>query len=274
MDRIALSVCCLILPATAAAGTSEILASNNQASLQFVSTYVNYTETGNGIFGTHTGVLDTETGSVPGAALSVSFMVRPEHLYFRAGYDYSSLYTNYTGSLQGGSFGSVMSRSSAILVNYGARLGKGITLRDSFMLTPYFEFGRHEWNRGVNYGEIYTHDYLGLGILGQYSPAAASAFVFSLNAMLGETRESYIVVKPGSRAYGFEGGLGDSPLMRFGLAADYAITKRLHGNLAADYESFRYGMSAVYPVGAGFVAWEPDSRTYYTTLRLGLGLAF
>ncbi len=80
--------------ASALAGTSDILASNNQIGLQAMSTNVDYTETGNGMFGTPTGTLDTETGSIPGAALSVSLMRGKQNIYFYAAYDYSNSHTN------------------------------------------------------------------------------------------------------------------------------------------------------------------------------------
>lgn len=274
MEKIAFALCCLVLPGSALAGTDGIVASNNQAAIQFISTYVNYTETGNGIFGTSTGTLDTETGSVPGAAISLSLMRGLGNVYLHAGYDYSSRYTNYTGSLQGGTFGSVMSKSSAVLINYSARFGKGFAAGSQFMLTPYVEFGRHEWDRGVNYGEIYTHYYYGIGLLAQYSPASMADFVLSLNLLLGTTSDPYITVNSGPGLNGFSGALGDSSLYRIGVAGDYPFTSRLHGNAGVEYTSFRYGMSAVFPVGGGFVAWEPDSKTYYMTIKLGLGLAF
>ena len=46
------------------------------------------------------------------------------------------------------------------------------------------------------------------------------------------------------------------------------------GTAGIDYMSFSYGMSAVYPVGGGFVSWEPDSKTNYTIFKLGVGYAF
>ena len=58
--------------ATALADTSDIKASNNQVGIRTISTNVDYTETGNGQFGSPTGTLDTEAGRVPGYALSIS----------------------------------------------------------------------------------------------------------------------------------------------------------------------------------------------------------
>jgi hypothetical protein len=266
LKKIALSICCVVFSASALADSSDIVASNNQIRIQSISTKVNYTETYNG-------TLDTETGTVPGIALSISAMMGPENIYFQAGYDYASGYTVYTGApLSGGAFGSVTGTSSAMLSNYGARFGKGYAVQDRFMLTPYAEIGHHEWERGVNYGETYTNYYLGVGVLGQYSPVRR--VVLSGNAMLGSTFGSYISVNSGTGVSGFSGSLGNAALYKVGVSADYAFTEQLHGDIAVDYSGFSYGMSAEYPAGAGFVVFEPDSRTNYTTIKFGLGYAF
>lgn len=276
-SKIALSICCLIFSSATLAGTSEIKTSNNQFGIQNISTNVDYTETGNGRLGTTLGTLDTETGAVPGYALFISTMLGPENEYFEAEYDHSSGSTTYTGMpITGGVFGSIVGTSSAKLINYSARFGKGLLAdkaKDMFMLTPYVELGHHQWDRGVNYGETYTNYYFGVGMLGQLSPVN-SKLVLSANALVGSTYKSYIVVNSGPGLNGFSGKLGNSAMYKFGLSADYAFVEHLHGNISADYTSFRYGISDMYPVGGGYVAWEPDSSTKYTTIKFGLGYAF
>lgn len=273
-SKIALSMGCLVFSAAAFAGPSDIMVSNNQVSFQYMSTNVDYTETGNGIFGTQTGTLDTETGPVHGFALYASIMkdLLLGNDYIHAEYNHSSGNTTYTGSVQGGTFGSVVDTSSATLINYSARYGKGFVVHDQLMLTPYAELGYHQWDRGVNYGETYTHNYFGIGALGQYSPL--NRLVLTANAMFGKTFGSYITVNSGPGLTGFSGALGNSPLYKVGVSADYAVVENFHVNFGIDYTSFKYGMSAVFPVGGGFVAWEPDSKTYYGTVKLGLGYAF
>lgn len=281
LHKIALSMGCILFSATAFAGTSDIKASNNQISIQTISTNVDYTETGNGIFGTSTGTLDTEKGDVPGTAVFLSTMTGDHNLYFETEYDHSSGHTTYTGMpITGGVFGSIVGVSSAALTNFNARLGRGFVIDsvgyrtiEPFMLTPYVELGSHKWDRGVNYGETYTNNYLAFGTLWQLSPVN-SKLVFSANAMLGTTFRSNIVVNSGPGLNGFSGALGSSTIYKVGLAADYAFSNHFHVNVGVDYMSFGYGMSAVYPVGGGFVAWEPDSRTNYTTIKAGLGYAF
>lgn len=281
LNKIALSLGCMLFSATTFAGTSDIEASNNQISIQTISTTVDYTETGNGTLGSPTGTLDTESGDVPGSAIFISTMTAIDNQYFEAQYDHSKGHTTYTGALMGGSFGSVVSNSTALLVDYSVRFGKGYiidkvgpeTILDPFMLTPYVEIGRHKWDRGVNYGETYTNDYFMLGTLWQFSPVQSS-LVISANVMLGTTLRSNIVVNSGPGLNGFSGSLGKSTIYKGELSADYAFAKHFHGNVGLEYTSFGYGMSAVYPAGGTLVEWEPDSRTNYTTLKLGLGYAF
>lgn len=272
MAKVLLSLGLAVFSMNALAGTSDILASNNQFVVQFMSTSVDYSESGNGFLGTSTGLLDTETGSVTGIGFSASGMNGPGNLYWQAGLDYSRGQTGYTGSLQGGVFGSYVGVSSATLINYDARIGEGIPVQDDFMLTPFLEMGGHEWDRGVNYGEVYTHYYFGPGLMGQYSPR--SQLVLSITALLGRTIGSHIKVNSGPLMNGFSGALGNSTLTRLGAAADYAFNPKLHGTISVEYTSFQYGMSAVFPVGGNLVAWEPDSQTRYIMLKIGLGAAF
>jgi hypothetical protein len=270
---------CLASSATAYAGTSDIKSSNNVVTIQLISTNVDYTETGNGQFGSPTGTLDTETGSVPGNAIFISMMkdLWFGNDYIEAEYDHSSGNTTYVGGYIGPPstpYGSVVGTSGATLANYSARYGIGQIINyaddeaaDDLMLTYYAELGHHEWDRGVNLGETYTHNYFGIGVLAQYSPV--SRLVLSANALIGVTFGANIDV-----VGFFSGALGNSALYRAGVSADYAFMQNLHGNFGVDYTSFDYGISAVYPVGGGYVAWEPDSTTNYTTVRIGLGYAF
>ena len=131
---IAISMGCALFGATAFASTSDIKAANNQIGIQAISTNVNYTETGTAGLTAQTGILDTETGSVPGYALSLSTM-KDWWLgddYIAAEYDHSSGNTTYTGAYLGGVFGSVVGTSSAALVNYSARYGKGFVINNQF----------------------------------------------------------------------------------------------------------------------------------------------
>ncbi|MHB8848130.1 MAG: hypothetical protein ACYC43_06790 [Burkholderiales bacterium] len=270
LNKLFLSVICASLSATAFADTADIKTSNNQLGIQATSTHVDYTETGNGALGSQTGTLDTENGNVPGFALSLSVMKDwwLGNDYIEAGYSRNKGDTNYVGGTANGStpYGSLVGQDGAVIEDYHLRYGKGFVLGNQFMLTPYFEIGHHRWDRAVNAGEIYANRYYGIGALGQYSPV--HKLVLTANVFGGGTYGSNI-----DAAGVFSGSLGNSALFKAGLAADYAFTQNLHGNVGVDYTSFKYGMSAFYPRGGGYV-WEPDSTTNYTTLKIGLGYAF
>ena len=116
------------------AGTSDIKASNNQVGFQMISTNVDYTETGDGIL-VPPGTLDTETGPVPGYALSLSTMkdLWLGNDYIAAEYDSSSGTTTYVGGLIGPPampYGSAVGISGATLVNYSARYGTGVVVNE------------------------------------------------------------------------------------------------------------------------------------------------
>ncbi|ABR91267.1 Hypothetical protein mma_1786 [Janthinobacterium sp. Marseille] len=261
------SACC----ASALAQIQEIKSSNNQIGFQGISSYVDYKETNDGRFGTTVGTLNTEKGWVPGFAVSASAMqdwlFGNDYLQFQ--YSRNKGHTDYTGSLlTGGAFGSAVQQNDATLIDYSLRWGKGFSVNQAMMLTPYLELGRHEWKRGVNQGETYTNNYYGIGALAQYSPMPR--LVLSANALIGRTSGADISV---GGPLGFNGSLGNSNLYKVGLSADYAFSQRFRGNVGLNYSAFKYGASANYPVG-GTVTWEPDSRTRYTTISAGVGYAF
>ena len=269
---LAMAIACSTCATTSRAGSSDIEASNNQFVIQRISTNVDYMETGKGTTSSTTGTLDTETGNVFGYAMSLSWMDRGvSNLYCEAEYNLSNGGTKYTGmSLNGGVFGSMLNTSSAKLTNFSARFGKGFLLHENFMLTPYVELSSHKWDRGVNSGESYSNNWLGIGALGQFSPV--SELVFTANALLGNTEGSSISVNSGAGITGFTADLGNSVIFKAGLSADYAFTKNYHGNIGIDYTNFKYHISHVVPVNGGSL--EPDSRTNYTLVKLGVGYAF
>jgi hypothetical protein len=164
-----------------------------------------------------------------------------------------------------------------VLTDYFIRLGSGFSFdaeEVQSMLTPYFEVGNHRWERGLGggapYHESYTNDYLGIGVIGQYSPPR-SKLVLSANGLMGSTFRSNISVSNGVNSW--EGSLVSSAITKCSFSADYEMINHLHGNLSVDFVSFSYGASGGYTVPAGGY-FEPDSKTNYTTIKLGLGYAF
>ena len=252
----------LPLPQLAIADQASIMSANNQLQLQATSMHVDYTERDDA------GMLDTERGNVPGAVLSYSAMWSNNY-YLQLQYGRSQSNTRYVGQALngGGGYGSLVDRSGATMTDYSLRFGRGFVLSDAVMLTPYGELGHHRWERGINQGETYTHDYFGIGALAQYSPMPK--LVLSMNLLAGRTFDASIDVG-GTAPYAFSAPLGNSALYKAGIAADYAYTKAVHGTLGLDYASFDYGYS---PVSSGGY-YEPDSKTRNITVKLGVGYAF
>lgn len=256
----------VVLAHTAVADMQTIKASNRQFSLQYAVLNADYAETDDaGV------LLDTEKGAVPGRALSFSNMWGNNNAYFQAQYIRNEGRTDYTGGYISPPtpYGSVVGTSAATVTNFSMRLGKGlepgrhIVGERSHMLTPYFELGRQVWYRGVNAGETYYHNFYGGGLLWQMS-SPGSSLVFSVNGLVGETFGAYIDVT-GS----FAGALGNSPLYKAGLNADYALDRNIHLNAGVDYVRFAYGKSDVY---SGYL--EPDSTSAYLIYKAGFGIAF
>jgi hypothetical protein len=293
-----------LIAVPAYADMKDIVSSNSQVGLQFVTTDVNYSETfANG------GLADTEKGFVPGFGASISVMkdFLFEHDYFQLQYSQLNGNTNYVGSRAGvtglvgpytsGNYGSAIATSGAQLIDYSARFGKGFEVTKSLLVTPYLEVGRHEWKRtlsssssvpnvnisaGLNNGstEDYTNYYYGVGAMAQISPI--KSLVLTADAMVGNTFSSSMMVSGSSSLIAGVGvatgtsngiyGLGNSVIYKLGASADYAFTEAVHGNVGVNYTAFNYGQSAL--AGVNSQAYEPNSKTNYLTLKVGLGYAF
>jgi hypothetical protein len=246
--------------------SNDIIASNNQITLQFVDTYLNYLETG-GDYGTAPGPLDSEKGWVPGFGVKASVMKNWlfGNDYLEAEFSRSVGNTGYVGSLLGGVFGSVVMPDGATFTDFDFRWGRGFAVQSNSMITPYVELGYHQWIRAVNLGETYTNEYAGLGVMAQYAPV--SRLVLSANGMVGGTFNSHIDV---AGPFGFSDSLGNSVLYKLALSSDYAVTKSLHVSASVDYTDFSYGASPLQP--SGF--FEPHSTTGITTVKVGVGFAY
>ncbi len=262
--------------AVAYAAMSDIKAANNLLTVQAMVLNVDYGETDS------TGkLLDTEQGRIQGRMFAFSGMAGNGNFYYQLQYNRNEGQTDYVGGTISppSPYGSVLSVSGARVTDYGLRLGKGYDYaypepRGGYarMLTPYLELGRHEWFRGVNAGETYTHNYYALGLMWQLSDAA-SRLVYTLNVMAGRTVGAWIDVEP-STAYSppipaLNVALGSAPVYRAGIALDYALTAGLHLKAGVDIERFSYGRSEV--VGGYY---EPDSTTTLLKYMAGLGFAF
>ncbi len=278
--KIGLLAGCMLFSTTTLANTADIVSANRQVNGQYVSTGVDYTETG-GAYGTSSVTLDTESGTVTGLGISFSWMTtnpdRRPHEYYEVQFDSVNGNTNYVGSLMGGTYGSVTGASTATITNFSARSGEGFELGSKFILTPHIEIGSHEWDRGVGlgngyspngYDETYTNDWLGVGALGQFSPVAK--LVVSADVLVGTTFNAHIDAPyiPGSQSY--SGNLGNGAYSRLGLSVDYAIVKHFHICTSYEYTSFSYGAGPLNSSGL----YEPDSKTNYSVIKVGMGYSF
>ena len=289
----------LIFTTTAFAGIDAIKASNNQVGIQFISTHMDYKET----YPDGTTV-DTEKGGVQGFGLSLTAMkdILLGNDYLKAQFNRSTGDVDYVGSLNGGCYfltcvaiddfspvyGSYGQKNHAKIMDFSLRYGKGFELKDNLMMTPYAELGHHEWKRDLGNtcvpgilpdcaaSEKYRHYYYGMGALIQHS--SNQNLVLSADGFIGQTFSSKISGSGSSLVASVSRGftsfspqdLGDKSMYRLSVSADYAFTTQIHGNIGVDYVAFKYGRSAVF----NDILYEPDSKTNYTNVKVGIGYAF
>ncbi len=276
MKRLYFLVITILFSTSAFADNASIKKANSQIGIQFISTDVDYKEFG-GQLGAPAGLLDTEKASINGFGINLSVMKDfiLGNDYFKFDFTHNKGRTNYVGSYIGSNagYGSVKSTSGASLIDFDFRFGKGYEISNNIMLTPYLEIGRHEWDRGVNAGENYKNEYLGIGVMPQYSPF--DKLVLSASALVGRTFSSNIDVKADASNLLFNASLGTSTIYKVGASIDYAFSESIHGSIGADFTNFKYGISDPVPLDNNFYyAFEPGSKTKYSTLRVGIGYSF
>jgi opacity protein-like surface antigen len=102
--------------------------------------------------------------------------------------------------------------------------------------------------------------------------------VLTLDGFIGHTFSSkisgsgttYLNTIPGVFTSFSPQDLGDKAMYRLGVSADYAFTTQIHANIGVDYLAFKYGRSAIF----NEYSYEPDSKTNYTNVKVGVGYAF
>jgi hypothetical protein len=270
----------LLLPGAAHAGMKDIESANNQVSAQFQRSQVNYSETMNDSAGNEN-LLDNENGGINGWGMTASMMknlwLGRDYLY--AHYDSSSGKTNYTGgTIANPTYGSMIGTSGASIRNLSLRYGAGFTQDSSTLLTVYAELGSHRYLRTLGLGtqgayeETYWHHYFGLGAMMQYSPSVN--WVYSINAMIGHTFQSHMDAVFPAPFNQLSVKLGNSSIEKLEFQVDYAISRSLHANAGVELSTWSYGASSSQAVAAGVNLYEPNSSTFITTARLGIGYAF
>ena len=244
-----------------------IVQSNNQISVDFIETHLDYAE--------HLpdgSLFDSEKGWFPGVSITGSSMTDSfvQHLYLWGQFSWINGKTDYFAP-------PVTSGHSGLDVkNVDFRIGKGFDVGPTTMLTPYLGAGWRDWHRDLTplgpggYKEDYTHGYVGAGLLFQWAPA--SRWVVSANGLVGSTFDPHIDVTlfPVPPA-NFGEGLGTKVIYMAGLAVDYAITNQWHANVGVDFTHFAYGAGPLLPPDGRN---EPDSRTNLWTVKAGFGYSW
>lgn len=247
IKNIVLITAATLVPLAANADTADILSVNNQAGVQITSENVSIS----GV--QYNGITVNDTGNVPGFALSASMMKNLwlGNDYIEASYGYNSGHTGWSGP---GAFSDTTKLKDANI-----RYGKGFSLNNQVMLTPYGELGYHAWYDGSSAPTIsadFTNEYYGAGVLGEYSPA--KQWVLSANALLGRTFGG------NAASGGQSSSINDTTLYQVGIAADYAFTSAVHANIGLNYTTFTYPSSSQNV--------QLDNKL--TTFKIGLGYAF
>ena len=251
----------------------DIVRANNQVSVDFVETNINYGPE----FLTGVGTpLDSEKGWVPGFSVTGSLMNNIGSLcnvYLMGRFTWVEGNTQYWAS--GGPVTS--STDNATVNNADFRLGKGFSLGPNAMLTPFVGGGTNWWDRFLTgpfgYDEKYSHGYVGGGAMLQFSPAAR--WVLSVDGLVGETIASSMATSttPGGSPVIFPQTytLGSKLMYVVGGSIDYAFSQHWHANVGVEYVHFAYGQSPVSPIDGSL---EPNSTTSYLSLSVGAGFGW
>ena len=162
-----------------------ILISNNQISLDFAATNIDYLEYAPSFLPNPGSPLDSEKGWVPGVAITSSLM--GDYLGIHNLYLYSRS-TFLSGSTNYWSAPAFTATNSARVWDEDYRLGRGFEMGSNAMLTPFIGAGWNSWNRDNTLtvgNEHYSNGYVGAGLLYQFS--LAPRMVLSVNGLVGST---------------------------------------------------------------------------------------
>lgn len=209
---------------------------------------------------------DSQHGWLPSFAVGVNYMGRSD-LYLAADASVSIGEDHYNGAVYNSGTGEYDipfdhdSRATISTVNL--RAGKGFALGHNVMVTPYVDLGFRFWERDVvGYVEDYRN-FEGLaGAMLQYSPVRRLTFTLygEAGSTFGSEMESDSV----------EFSLGNSVVYKVGGKVGYDISNRFQIFTALDFTHFHYTRSDWEQVDNYWWAYEPNSNTTGTTLRVGL----
>lgn len=254
-----------------------IISANNEVSFVVGALNQNYHETSKApqLTGPY---LDSESGVQPAAQLAVSrqaSLFGISNVYTAASVSVAAGHSSYSGfAIAPANFDAIgkpaTQNKRSFTADVDLRLGKSFTANSSgtVQLTPYLFYGYHNWSRDKI--ERYSHDEIGIGMLGQYS--LSSSVVLSLDLNVSRTFAGLV-----QSTHGVDERLGSAYSPSLLVGADYALTKRLH--LVAHYQvkRFSYGASASVTgeyAGMSGSWYEPASRTLQQSFMIGAAWSF
>ena len=257
-------------------GESALAAYNNNASLAFLQSHVEYGERLSPPNGAY---FDTDSGFVKGGRFAASGMrtAGVRNVYFHVSYSQTTGSLNYVGGLNG-SNASLIEPQNSQMTDIGLRLGQGFMVANDMMLIPYIGYGYHHWARGeppgattpYNRYESYRNQYAAFGVLWQVR--LFRRVVTSLNLAYGRT--IHPTISAPAPVYGFSEGLGPKPWRRAGLNVDYLVGRHEAVFVSATFTEFQYGAGPLVLVAPHLVKYEPFSQTEVTNYAVGARFLF
>jgi hypothetical protein len=249
-------------------GESALAAYNNNASLAFLQSHVEYGARRSPPNGAYA---NTDSGFIKGGRFAMSGMrtAGVRNVYFHVSYSQTDGSLTYMGS-------PFTNSQNAQMTDIGLRLGQGFMVANDMMLIPYIGYGFHHWARGepasltapYNYYNSYRNQYAAFGVLWQVE--LFRRLVTSLNLAYGRTIHPTI----SAPASGIAEGLGPKPWRRAGFDVDYLIGRHEAVFVSATFTEFQYGAGPLIVEPNGRVGNEPFSQTEVTNYAIGARFLF
>ena len=227
----------------------------------------------------HYNPLDSESGRQPAARFRLGIQGRlfgVSNWYAHLDVNYAQGITHYQGYLINIASGAMSPYSSSthnIIYDGTVRFGKGFAFGrcHTFQLTPEVVYSYYSWHRNAAVGnggylEVYTHQGVGVGVLGQ---VALGRFVIGLQG----TAERIVSASMTSALNAGQFKLGDHYYDSEELSVDYRIDGPQHLTFSFVHQHFLYGASPLEFVhGVGFL--EPSSETISNSIYVGYAISY
>lgn len=259
MKMFLIGLAAALLSTAALAGSIDQV--NNTVSVDVGTSYLNYTETYNGV------PKDSEKGTV--ATLGFSVIKELGDVYASVEGSRSDGNVQYTGGnvYTGQAIGF---RHEVRTYDIDGKLGFALIKNDNVQVTPYASIAYHHWYRPLNAydNEVYTNYADGLGVIGQF---ASGPWVTTVDVGVNDTFHAQnvesglaVYVRSGGQtaqtSYYLGGRVGETASVKVSrLLGKHSVFAQLGVNRS------QYGVSAVNSFG--FL--EPDSTTVTTNLTVG-----